>query len=76
MLLPGYGGSPGGSVPGKEYLKFRRPAAQETQGSISGSGISLGKGNGYSLRILPGKSYEQRVGRLQTTGSQESDTTS
>ena len=59
------------------------PEIQETAcstgdpGSISGSGISLGKGNGYSLQDFCLENPMNRgVGRLQTTGSQESHTTS
>ena len=45
-------------------------------GSISGSGRSPGEGNGNSLQYLALEiPWTEESGRLQFTGSQESDTT-
>ena len=59
----------------KKVVK-KLPASAGDEGSIPGSGKSLGGGNGNPLVFLPGKSHGQR--RLEDCspeGHKESDTT-
>ena len=62
-------GFPGGSD-GKESA-----CNEGNPGFIHGSGRSLGKGNGNSLQYSYLENPMNKGGRLQSTGSQEFDTT-